>query len=181
MKLRDRVALNIQDLRRERGLSQEELALRADVNRGYMGKLENAKYAASLDMLEKSPVLSTWTHRPSWHLDHKLHYASLYLMLRQYIIVCIFSLVTQGPQHASSTQEAPPLGRSRFDCDKYVAAGDNPRADIPNRLRNPLVSFRRLACFSSLRPSPRRIHPTHYALAGGTPASNLALSYGRVL
>ncbi|MEP3776281.1 MAG: helix-turn-helix transcriptional regulator [Paracoccaceae bacterium] len=53
MMLRDRVALNIQELRRERGLSQEELALRADVNRGYMGKLENAKYAASLDMLEK--------------------------------------------------------------------------------------------------------------------------------
>ncbi|MGH1460123.1 MAG: helix-turn-helix domain-containing protein [Paracoccaceae bacterium] len=53
MTLRDRVALNIQDLRRARGLSQEELALRAGVNRGYMGKLENAKYAASLDMLEK--------------------------------------------------------------------------------------------------------------------------------
>ena len=53
MKLRVRVALNIQDLRRARGLSQEELALRAGVNRGYMGKLENAKYAASLDMLEK--------------------------------------------------------------------------------------------------------------------------------
>lgn len=53
MKLRDRVALNIQELRRARGLSQEELALRAGVNRGYMGKLENAKYAASLDMLEK--------------------------------------------------------------------------------------------------------------------------------
>lgn len=53
MNLRDRVALNIQDLRRARGLSQEELALRAGVNRGYMGKLENAKYAASLDMLEK--------------------------------------------------------------------------------------------------------------------------------
>ena len=53
MKLRDRVALNIQDLRHARGLSQEELALRAGVNRGYMGKLENAKYAASLDMLEK--------------------------------------------------------------------------------------------------------------------------------
>lgn len=53
MKLRDRVALNIQDLRRMRGLSQEELALRAGVNRGYMGKLENAKYSASLDMLEK--------------------------------------------------------------------------------------------------------------------------------
>ena len=53
MTLRDRVALNIQDLRRAHGLSQEELALRAGVNRGYMGKLENSKYSASLDMLEK--------------------------------------------------------------------------------------------------------------------------------
>jgi len=53
MKLRDRVALNIQDLRRARGLSQEELALRAGVNRGYMGKLENSKYAVSVDILEK--------------------------------------------------------------------------------------------------------------------------------
>ncbi len=56
MNLRNRVALNIQDLRRERALSQEELALRASVNRGYMGKLENAKYAASLDMLERIAV-----------------------------------------------------------------------------------------------------------------------------
>ena len=53
MKLRDRVALNIQDLRRSRGLSQEELAHRADVSRGYMGKIENAKFAASLDLLER--------------------------------------------------------------------------------------------------------------------------------
>lgn len=53
MNLRDRVALNIQDLRRARGLSQEELAYRADVSRGYMGKVENAKFAASLDLLER--------------------------------------------------------------------------------------------------------------------------------
>lgn len=53
MSLRNRVALNIQDLRRARGLSQEELALRAEVNRGYLGKLENSKYAASLDMIER--------------------------------------------------------------------------------------------------------------------------------
>ncbi len=53
MMLRDRVALNIQDLRRARGLRQEELALRAGVNRGYMGKLENSKYAVSVDILEK--------------------------------------------------------------------------------------------------------------------------------
>ena len=53
MKLRNRVALNIQDLRRSRGLSQEDLAYRADVSRGYMGKIENAKFAASLDLLER--------------------------------------------------------------------------------------------------------------------------------
>ena len=53
MNLRDRVALNIQDLRRARGLSQEELAHRADVSRGHMGKVENAKVAASRDLLER--------------------------------------------------------------------------------------------------------------------------------
>ena len=53
MNLRDRVALNIQELRRARGLSQEELAHRADVSRGYMGKVENAKFSASLDLLER--------------------------------------------------------------------------------------------------------------------------------
>lgn len=53
MKLRDQVGLNIQKLRRERGISQEGLALMAKVNRGYMGKVENAKYSASLDMIEK--------------------------------------------------------------------------------------------------------------------------------
>ena len=53
MKLRDQVGINIQKLRRERGISQEGLALMAKINRGYMGKLENAKYSASLDMVEK--------------------------------------------------------------------------------------------------------------------------------
>lgn len=53
MRLRERVGLNVQRLRRERGISQEDLANLAGVNRGYMGKIENAKYAASLDMVEK--------------------------------------------------------------------------------------------------------------------------------
>lgn len=53
MKLRDRVAFNIQDLRRRHGLSQEALALKASVSRGHMGRLENAKFAASLDLLER--------------------------------------------------------------------------------------------------------------------------------
>ena len=89
--------------------------------------------------------------------------------------------VTKGLQHASFTQESPPLARSRFDCDKYVSADARPLADIPDRLRDPPLPVWRLACFRPLRTSARRIHPTHYALAGGTSASNLALSYGRVL
>lgn len=53
MKLRDQVGLNIQRIRRARGISQEALAHNAGVNRGYIGKLENAKFAASLDMVER--------------------------------------------------------------------------------------------------------------------------------
>jgi transcriptional regulator with XRE-family HTH domain len=53
MKLRDQVGLNIQELRHIRGISQEDLAHLAGVNRGYIGKLENAKYSATLDMIEK--------------------------------------------------------------------------------------------------------------------------------
>nr|WP_170432652.1 helix-turn-helix transcriptional regulator [Ruegeria arenilitoris] len=53
MTLRNRVALNIQELRRARGLSQEEIAHRADVSRSHMGKVENAKFATSLDLLER--------------------------------------------------------------------------------------------------------------------------------
>ena len=85
------------------------------------------------------------------------------------------------PQNAPFTQKTPPLGRSRFDRDRFFATDTRPRADIPDRLRDPPVPVWRLACFRPLRTSARRIHPTHYALAGGTPAPNLALSYGRVL
>lgn len=53
MNLRDRVGQNIQELRRSLGVSQEDLALRARINRGYMGKVENGKYSVSLDILEK--------------------------------------------------------------------------------------------------------------------------------
>lgn len=53
MNLRDRLALNIQELRRARGLRQEKLAHRSEVSRGPMGKVRNAKFAASLDLLER--------------------------------------------------------------------------------------------------------------------------------
>lgn len=53
MKLRDQFGLNIQRLRRNRGISQEALAHASGINRGYIGKLENAKFAASVDLIER--------------------------------------------------------------------------------------------------------------------------------
>ncbi|UXX85276.1 helix-turn-helix domain-containing protein [Roseovarius pelagicus] len=52
MKLRIQLGLNIQEVRRSRGISQEVLAHRADIDRGYIGKIENAKHAATVDMIE---------------------------------------------------------------------------------------------------------------------------------
>lgn len=51
MNLRDQFGLNIQRIRRERGISQEALAHSSGINRGYIGKLENAKFAASVDLI----------------------------------------------------------------------------------------------------------------------------------
>jgi transcriptional regulator with XRE-family HTH domain len=53
MAVRTVVAKNLRRLRNDRGLSQEELADRADVDRTYVSSLEREQYAASIDMLEK--------------------------------------------------------------------------------------------------------------------------------
>lgn len=53
MSLREIVAKNLRRLRRAKGLSQEELADRADINRNYVGMLEREQHAATIDMLEK--------------------------------------------------------------------------------------------------------------------------------
>jgi transcriptional regulator with XRE-family HTH domain len=53
MTLRERVAKNLRMLRRAKGLSQEELADRAEINRNYVGMLEREEHAATVDMLEK--------------------------------------------------------------------------------------------------------------------------------
>ena len=53
MTLRGRVARNLRMLRRAKGLSQEELADRAEINRNYVGMLEREEHAATVDMLEK--------------------------------------------------------------------------------------------------------------------------------
>jgi len=53
MSLREIVARNLRRLRHDRGLSQEELADRAGINRNYVGMLEREQHAATDDMLEK--------------------------------------------------------------------------------------------------------------------------------
>jgi transcriptional regulator with XRE-family HTH domain len=53
MNLRGVVAKNLRRLRHERGVSQEDLADRADINRNYVGMLEREEHAATIDILEK--------------------------------------------------------------------------------------------------------------------------------
>jgi transcriptional regulator with XRE-family HTH domain len=60
MSLREVVARNLRGLRHAKGLSQEELADRAGINRNYVGMLEREQHAATVDMLEKlADVLET--------------------------------------------------------------------------------------------------------------------------
>lgn len=51
MGIREVLAANLRRYRREKGLSQEELAYRADLDRTYVSALERSVYAASVDVL----------------------------------------------------------------------------------------------------------------------------------
>jgi transcriptional regulator with XRE-family HTH domain len=53
MKLREQVGLNIRNLRNSKCMSQEQLALAADVDRSYISEIELAKNSASIDILEQ--------------------------------------------------------------------------------------------------------------------------------
>lgn len=53
MKLRRVVARNLRRLRQESGLSQEELADRAGLNRNYVGMIEREENAPTVDALEQ--------------------------------------------------------------------------------------------------------------------------------
>ena len=57
MRLREIVARNLGRLRHAKGLSQEELADRAEINRNYVGMLEREQHAATIDMLEKLAIV----------------------------------------------------------------------------------------------------------------------------
>ena len=51
MEIREILAHNLKTYRRARGLSQEELAHRAGIDRTYISSLERCVYAASIDVV----------------------------------------------------------------------------------------------------------------------------------
>ncbi len=53
MSLRALLARNLRRLRQAQGLSQEELAARADITANYLSSLEREEYAASVDVIER--------------------------------------------------------------------------------------------------------------------------------
>ncbi len=53
MKLRAIVARNLRILRKQKGLSQEELAFQAGINRNYVGQIEREEKSPTVDMIEK--------------------------------------------------------------------------------------------------------------------------------
>ena len=53
MKLRQIVARNLRILRKQKGLSQEELAFQAGINRNYVGQIEREEKSPTIDVIEK--------------------------------------------------------------------------------------------------------------------------------
>lgn len=56
MSLRAVVAKNLRKLRQIQGLSQEDLAHRADITANYVSSLEREEYAVSVDVIERLAV-----------------------------------------------------------------------------------------------------------------------------
>jgi transcriptional regulator with XRE-family HTH domain len=53
MKLRAIVARNLRILRKQKGLTQEELAFQAGINRNYVGQIEREEKSPTIDVVEK--------------------------------------------------------------------------------------------------------------------------------
>ena len=60
MTIRERIGQRIADLRSERGMTQQQLADTADISRVHVSRIEQGKYAVSLDVLDRiSTALGT--------------------------------------------------------------------------------------------------------------------------
>jgi transcriptional regulator with XRE-family HTH domain len=71
MEIREVLAFNLKAFRRKAGLSQEELAHRAELDRGYISSLERCLYGATIDVLDKiAAVLGVATHELLIHPSH---------------------------------------------------------------------------------------------------------------
>lgn len=53
MNIREILAANLKRYRRERGVSQEELAHLAEIDRIYISSLERCQYAASIEVVDR--------------------------------------------------------------------------------------------------------------------------------
>jgi len=53
MEIREVLALNLRKYRQAQGLSQEELAHRADIDRTYISAIERSVYAASIEVVDR--------------------------------------------------------------------------------------------------------------------------------
>lgn len=53
MEIREVLAINLRRQRHLQGISQEELAHRADIDRTYVSALERSIYAASIDVVDR--------------------------------------------------------------------------------------------------------------------------------
>ena len=53
MDIRAKIGLRIKELRKAKGLSQEQLALKADIDRTYMASVENGKRNVAVVNIEK--------------------------------------------------------------------------------------------------------------------------------
>ncbi|WP_242223627.1 helix-turn-helix domain-containing protein [Shinella zoogloeoides] len=53
MEIREVFAQNLKSYRRAKGLSQEELAYRAEIDRTYVSSLERCIYGVSIDVLDR--------------------------------------------------------------------------------------------------------------------------------
>ena len=57
MDIREDFARNLRKLRRQKGFSQEALALEAGIDRTYVSALERCTYSATITMVEKLAVV----------------------------------------------------------------------------------------------------------------------------